>query len=327
MQIIEPELRKKFLKRPGMYVGDIDSGEGANNIILELLANALDMFIVHRASRITLKIEDNWIEFSDDGCGLPFQEPAPDGSHKSLAEWYFQELHYTPTATGHFPHVHVKYAGFGLALVNAASRYLTILSSDGRTEWSVKFNKAISDGTVHIKKGNFERGTKFSFMLEPEVFEGFGPDIESLKQTLRYQTFLYPGLKINFNGNEYSSEKGLKEFCDQKYAVKFGANPEKGFWHIGEYGDYKIQIALAGANSEETEFYSWVNGLETRLHGSHVDAFRNAMDEFHPHPEIAAIHVIMNEPQYAGPTKDGLARPEIVPALSKIISSIFQSEL
>jgi DNA gyrase/topoisomerase IV subunit B len=68
---------------------------------------------------------------------------------------------------------------------------------------------------------------------------------------------------------------------------------------------------LIGTEAKETLFRSWANGTETRMHGPHLDGFRDALRGAKIRPSAAMIHVIMNRPEFAGPTRGKLRNPEV----------------
>lgn len=87
-------------RRPGMYLGD-PGPEALQYLIDELVSNAIDQFLMGRATTIDVRVlDDGGIEIGDDGAGLPFDEPAPDGS-ASLATRWFTTPHHTARADGH----------------------------------------------------------------------------------------------------------------------------------------------------------------------------------------------------------------------------------
>ncbi len=61
MDIIE-----SIRRRPAMYVGCTTS-EGIEHLIGELVANAVDLFLVNKADHVTLKITDNSISIANNG--------------------------------------------------------------------------------------------------------------------------------------------------------------------------------------------------------------------------------------------------------------------
>ena len=126
-------------KRPGMYFGDLEHG-GANHVICELVANSIDQFLAGVASYVKVDIEGDRICVSDDGSGLPFDQPSEEVDI-SLAEHYLTQYHQTPTADGHAPHVHVGCSGIGLVAVTAVSVALQITSANGKAVWQQTYQQ------------------------------------------------------------------------------------------------------------------------------------------------------------------------------------------
>lgn len=57
--------------------------------------------------------------------------------------------------------------------------------------------------------------------------------------------------------------------------------------------------------------FSGVNGARTLDHGSHIEGFSEALKAVGWKPELTLIHVVMHEPQFAGPMKAKLDVPFI----------------
>jgi DNA gyrase subunit B len=110
-------------QRPGMYVGSCD-GNGVTNLVLEVVANALDQHLAGRCQRLSIDVRaDGEIEIADDGAGIvvPLEQVLTEASD-------------TPTVDGHRPHAHVGLGsgGLGLFVVNALSaRFMIATVVDG----------------------------------------------------------------------------------------------------------------------------------------------------------------------------------------------------
>jgi DNA gyrase subunit B len=105
-------------KRPGMYIGDADSGDGALNMVLEVIANACDQHFAGRCSMIEIDVAANGtITVADDGPGMPVH----GGNGLPPIDVLLTRHSHRPTIDGHRPHVHLGPGGLGLFVVNALS--------------------------------------------------------------------------------------------------------------------------------------------------------------------------------------------------------------
>ena len=81
------------------------------------------------------------------------------------------------------------------------------------------------------------------------------------------------------------------------------------------HDEVEIHAAAFGKlrGGQETEWRTWANGVQTmysKTAGTHQDAFAKALETVGWQPKKAMIHVVMHQPQYAGPTKTMLNVPE-----------------
>ena len=83
--------------------------------------------------------------------------------------------------------------------------------------------------------------------------------------------YLNSGLNINFNGEKYFSENGLKDLLERKTDV------EKINYSIIHLKGEDIEVALTHGDQYGEEYYSFVNGQHTTQGGTHLAAFREAI--------------------------------------------------
>ena len=111
-------------KRPGMYIGSVDS-RGLHHLIWEIVDNAVDEALAGFGKEITVKIlKDSSVEVIDNGRGVPV------GMHKSgvsTPEVVYTKLH----AGGKFSSEGGYKAasglhGVGASVVNALSEYMDV---------------------------------------------------------------------------------------------------------------------------------------------------------------------------------------------------------
>jgi DNA gyrase subunit B len=110
-------------KRPGMYLGDIDSDQGLQQLLWEALANSLDQHAAGLCQTIWLEFaQGNRVTVTDDGPG--FLDRMIDET--PLLMCALTQLHASASLTGHTPHDHLSDYGIGLVAIAAYSSELTL---------------------------------------------------------------------------------------------------------------------------------------------------------------------------------------------------------
>jgi DNA gyrase subunit B len=300
-------------KRPGMYFGSIDSS-GIELFIYELVANVLDAYLADMATFVSVDFDGNTITIVDDGQGLPFDLPS-DIVGMSLATKSLTTLHFTGTEDGHAPHVHVKYAsGMGLAVLNAASSTMKIQSWRDGVRWEQRFCQGIAlDAPTIVEHGN-HRGTKIEITPDPDIFKGAKLRSNTIRWHLFETAHLVKGIEIRFGRERFYAPEGLVQllpFIDPDKS-DLAANILPFHSTLKVEGVLIDAVACGQISSKESKIYSWVNGGVSESGGSHVDGFLTALDELVWNPAVVMIHVVMFDPEFAGPTKAKLDVPSIM---------------
>ncbi|WP_226649220.1 hypothetical protein [Microbulbifer variabilis] len=312
-------------KRPGMYFGGTGSS-AVNNAIYELISNAIDQYLMGYATKVKVEVFDSVIKVSDDGRGLPFNAPAPIEHCASLAEFYFLYRHNLPTADNHAPHVHILSGGLGLAVINAASDYIKVISSDGHRIYRQEFGEGAIQTPCEIDCIVSDSGTELEFFLDKTLFQVPVPDMPSMRKTLFELAHFYPGLVVEFQGERFLAERGLLDLAYIRYSalVVGSLSPSRQYFFQGKENGVQIQVAALG-DSGSTEYKSWVNGVETVEGGVHILGLERAFLKVGWKPHIALIHVILHDPKYAGPSRDTLCHTFITEVVEKLVEeSLFE---
>lgn len=288
------EFPQAVRERPGLYFGSCDAF-GALHLALEVIANSVDQFLQGRASQVRVQHDDWFLEVEDDGEGYPLDS--------ELGERYLTDLHHSPTADHHAPHVHLITQGVGLAPVNAVcSTYQVESVRDGQS-----YRLAYEAGNLVYRECadlDFSRGTRVRLSLDRHLWtQGFaaGP----LRRRLFDFVHLIPGLAVTLNQEHFHAPHGLLDLA-QFHGEWLG---ERTLNYEGKTDFLKLQVAAVGDTDRRMEIQSWVNGACTEEHGSHVDGALEAFQEAGWRPATVLLHVIMLEPEYAGPTRRKLRSP------------------
>ena len=288
-------------KRPGMYVGD--AAEGADHMVLEVVAHAVDQHLAGRVSEIFVQVDGPHARVRDDGPGIPRENVR-----------FFEEV-YCGVMPRHTPDVTLAQWGLGLAPVNALCRSFEARSSDGAQAWSRRYRDGKPTGEI-AAVDPIPRGTEIRMEIDSRLLAP--PSVHNLHRKFEDSAYLYPGLRFVLNDGVFCEPDGLKALAAKKHDG--AATPE--LWHRAEVAGMRIDLALRG-RAEEPEFArSWVNGIEARFGGSHMRALERALGRTGRRPAVQLFHVILERPEFAGPTKEELRLPEIVAPLEAHLTEV-----
>ncbi|WP_395735458.1 hypothetical protein [Prosthecobacter sp.] len=295
-------------QRPGMYIGDTGP-RGVAHLVQELVANGLDQYIAGHASRIIVTHQGTAICVSDDGAGLPFNEPGAEG--RSLAETYFTEYHQTPTADGHSPHVHLNPGGVGLIVVTALSCTVSVVSHRGGFRWQQQFENGCAVSSPQ-KRPSTDRGTRITFVPDAKTLLSSSPSWSLVRRKLFDTAHLFPGIVLGLQEEVFHSPHGLIDLAEFFSAKDEPfSNPDQRTLKVDiEVDGIHINAAACGT-AEKCHWLSWCNGTATSLHGTHVAGFKDALRSEKWTPAAAMIHVLMKQPQFGAPTRASLTNEHV----------------
>ena len=309
-------------KRPGMYIGDTTK-HGLDRIFVELLDNSIDQFLAGTATSVTASTSGESLEFSDDGPGLPFDQLC-EGADSLATHHLTITRRNSPTADGHTPHIHLCGWGCGLRIVTALTETCVVTSCCDGNVWRQSFTKGIPDDSAKIVSQDEAVGTTFHLTLDHEIFPHNWCQ-ERLDSRLRYAAYLFPGFRVESPSLRFAAPRGLANMAAE--FVK-AADADNIWWYNESTEDMIIQASIAGTTDGETEWRAFANGSTSIEEGTHLTALKQVVSACKIRPAIALVHVVMNNPRFAGPTKTVLDVPEILspiyqalkPSLEKFVS-------
>lgn len=333
-----------------MYIGSTDA-KGLHHLVWEVVDNSIDEHLAGFCSKIELTIHpDNSITVQDDGRGIP------TGMHKKLQKSALEVVMTVLHAGGKFDKDTYKVSGglhgVGVSCVNALSRHLR---AEVRREGQVFVQEyAIGKPLYDVKViGTAEdTGTRITFWPDGTIFETLEYKFETLATRLRELAYLNSGLHLemiderqkeedgSFKKESFYSEGGLKEFVEY---IDEGKQPliEEAIHVIGVEDNVEVEVALHYNTSFKENIYSFVNNINTREGGTHVQGFRRAVNRvFSKYAEdngmfkklkfkvsgedfreglSAIISVKVPEPQFKGQTKGELGNSEVNGIVSRCV--------
>ncbi|WP_420466603.1 DNA topoisomerase IV subunit B [Panacagrimonas sp.] len=336
-------------KRPGMYTDT----ERPNHLAQEVIDNAVDEALAGHASRVDVIVfEDGSLQVSDDGRGMPV-DIHPE--HKvSGVELILTKLH----SGAKFSNKQYQFSGglhgVGVSVVNALSSKLEVRVSRGGAEHLMEFR----DGYVHAplqQVGTVPKsrsGTTVRFWPDPKYFNSAKFSLPRLKQILRAKAVLCPNLRVSLDdriGNEqivWQYENGLTDYLKDALADRETLPPEPFVGHFKGQRE-EADWALLWINSDgpgEPIAEAYVNLIPTTQGGTHVNGLRTGLTEairefcefrnllprgMKLAPEDVwsgcayVLSVKMQDPQFAGQTKERLSSRETAAFVGGVVHDSF----
>ena len=334
-------------KRPGMYTDTTRP----NHLAQEVIDNSVDEAIAGHAKQIDVVLfRDGSLQVRDDGRGMPVD--LHPGEHLPGVEVILTKLH----AGGKFSNKSYRFSGglhgVGVSVVNALSKHLEIWVRRGGREYNMAFagGGKVSELEEIGRVGQRNTGTTLRFWPDPRFFDSPKFSVRQLEHVLRAKAVLCPGLRLTFldeasgEQREWQYEDGLRAYlADELGGV--ATLPEEPFvgsmQGIEEAADWAV-VWLPEGGEAVTE--SYVNLIPTTQGGTHVNGLRAGLIEgvrefcefrnLLPRgvklaPEDVwnnvsyVLSVKMNDPQFAGQTKERLSSRECAPFVAGVVKDSF----
>ena len=290
--------------RPGMYIGRLSDGSQAEDgiyvLLKEVIDNSIDEFKMGAGKRIEVDIEDNLrVSIRDYGRGIPLGKLVEAVSMLNTGGKYDSKAFQKSVGLN----------GVGLKAVNALSARFEVQSfRDGQTRRAV-FSKGILQSDVTEATQEDENGTAVFFEPDASLFKHYAFRSEFIEVMLRNYTYLNTGLTIVFNGRRILSRDGLSDLLSDRMDYE-------SLYPIIHLRGQDIEIAFTHTKQNGEEYYSFVNGQNTTLGGTHQATFKKYIAEVikdysgknYEYADIrngivAAISINIQEPLFESQTK------------------------
>lgn len=334
-------------KRPGMYTDTTRP----NHLIQEVVDNSVDEALAGHARSIRVSLlKDGGVEVEDDGRGMPVDlHPV---QKKPGVEVILSTLH----AGGKFSNKNYQFSGglhgVGVSVVNALSRKLEVLvKRDGQLHHiSFAGGEKTSDLEVVDTVGKRNTGTLLRFWPDESYFDSPKVSVARLRHLLRAKAVLCPGLSVTLE-NQATGETENWQFSDG--LVEYLLEGTRGWGRVPAE-------PFDGAMKGETEAVDWavlwlpeggelitesyVNLIPTPQGGTHVNGLRSglldALREFCEFRNLLprgvkltpediwdracyVLSVKMQDPQFAGQTKERLSSRQTASFVSGVVKDAF----
>ena len=318
--------------RPGMYIGKLGDGSSADDgiyiLLKEVLDNSVDEYVMGAGKSIDISIQGNKVIVRDYGRGIPLGKVVDVVSKMNTGGKYDSKAFKKSVGLN----------GVGTKAVNALSIYFRVESTREGKSASAEFELGILKNQDLLDDTSRRKGTKVSFIPDPEIFKNYKYRNEYVARMLKNYVYLNPGLTITFNGEKFFSENGLKDLLEDN------SKAEDRLYPTIHIKGNDIEVALTHSKTQYSEeYHSFVNGQNTTQGGTHLAAFREAYvktirDYFGKNYDasdirksiISAIAIKVMEPVFESQTKTKLGSTEMgggLPTVRTFINDFVKTQL
>jgi topoisomerase-4 subunit B len=299
--------------RPGMYIGKLGDGsaydDGIYVLLKEVIDNSIDEFVMGAGKTIEISVNEHKASVRDYGRGIPIGSVVDVVSKINTGGKYDSKAFQKSVGLN----------GVGTKAVNALSSNFVVQSYRNGETRIAEFSKGelLHDERKETTQRN---GTAVTFHPDETIFRNYKYRLEFVENMIWNYVFLNSGLTINFNGQKFFSEHGLKDLLERN------VDSESMRYPIIHLKGDDIEIALTHGQQYGEEYYSFVNGQHTTQGGTHQAAFREAVvktiREFYKKDFdasdvrasiIGAIAIKVQEPVFESQTKTKLGSQSIGP--------------
>ena len=337
-------------KRPGMYIGSTGP-KGLHHLVYETVDNSIDEAMAGHCDKIIVALEkDDVVRVEDNGRGIPVDIHPTEKI--SALELVLTRLH----AGGKFDKSSYKISGglhgVGVSCVNALSDWLEATVKLNGHIYRQKYERGVPKTKVEIIGDTEEHGTTIRWKADKTIFtETTTYDFDVLKDRLRELAFLNSGIIIYFRDERLENPKeevlqfvgGINEFVSNIDSGKTFV-PAQPIYINETKDDVITEISLHYNNSYSENIRTYVNDINTRDGGTHLEGFKSAIrfvlnkfldsneklkktfekDEKLTYEDLssgltAVISMKVPEPEFEGQTKEKLGNTEVRTIVDQIV--------
>ena len=312
--------------RPGMYIGKLGDGSSSDDgiyiLLKEVLDNCIDEFVMGAGKTIEILIKDQEVSVRDYGRGIPLGKVVDVVSKMNTGGKYDSRAFKKSVGLN----------GVGTKAVNALSSAFRVESNrDNLSKFATFEAGNLIEDTPPLESSK-RKGTKVTFTPDTAIFKNYRYRNEYIVKMIKYYVYLNPGLTIDFNGEKYFSENGLKDLLEDII------NESDLLYPIVHLRGNDIEVALTHSRTQYSEeYHSFVNGQNTTQGGTHLAAFREAVvktvrEFFGKNYDasdirksiIAAVSIKVMEPIFESQTKTKLGSTEMGEKMPTVRSYIHE---
>ncbi|MCQ8894590.1 MAG: type IIA DNA topoisomerase subunit B [Methanolinea sp.] len=301
-------------ERPAMYIGSTDS-RGLHHLVYEVVDNSIDEALAGFCTSIWVTIHsDGSISVLDNGRGIPVDEM--NNTRKSALEVVLTVLHAGGKFDKSTYQVSGGLHGVGVSVVNALSRWLHARVYRNGNIYEMRFERGKvtspltsreenlgelearyqdwygsrppfrgSDRAGFLEKfGNRLSGTLITFFPDETVFETVRFDYDILAHRLRELAFLNAGISISLadertgDRETFHYEGGITEYVRFLNTGTEPLHPDVIYFKKNDPDTRTdVEVALQYSTAYSEQVFSYVNSVNTREGGTHLEGFRSAI--------------------------------------------------
>ncbi|HPC55735.1 MAG TPA: DNA topoisomerase subunit B [Methanolinea sp.] len=301
-------------ERPAMYIGSTDT-RGLHHLVYEVVDNSIDEALAGFCTSIWVTIHgDGSISVLDNGRGIPVDEM--NNTKKSALEVVLTVLHAGGKFDKSTYQVSGGLHGVGVSVVNALSRWLHARVYRDGNIYEMRFERGRvtsplasreesieeliaryqewygsrpafrgSDRAEFLQKfGNRLSGTLITFAPDETIFETVRFDYDILAHRLRELAFLNAGISISLldertgDSEKFHYEGGIAEYVRFLNAGAEPLHPDVISLKKNDPESMtEIEVALQYTTGYSEQIFSYVNSVNTREGGTHLEGFRSAI--------------------------------------------------
>ncbi len=318
--------------RPGMYIGKLGDGsspdDGIYILLKEVIDNSIDEFVMGSGKTIEIRIKDREVHVRDYGRGIPLGKVVDVVSKMNTGGKYDSRAFKKAVGLN----------GVGTKAVNALSSYFKVESVRDKQIKYAEFQLGELTNDPDIEESGRRKGTKVSFIPDETIFKKFKYRSEYVVRMIKNYVYLNPGLTIDFNGERYHSDNGLKDLLEEYQSE------EDMLYPVIHLKGEDIEVALTHSKTQYSEeYHSFVNGQNTTQGGTHQAAFRESLvktiREFYGKNYeasdirksiVSAISIKVMEPVFESQTKTKLGSADMgggLPTVRVYINDFVKTQL
>ena len=289
-------------ERPAMYIGSTDT-RGLHHLVYEVVDNSIDEALAGFCKHISITLnQDGSCTVEDDGRGIPVD--IMPKQNKSALEVVMTVLHAGGKFDKNTYQVSGGLHGVGVSVVNALSTRLTVeVFRDGNvysmafsrgglvqklecrpeTENEFRERRTRLDNT-EAKSPAELTGTRITFQPDGAIFDTTHFDYDILAHRFRELAYLNKGVELRVadhrtgDSDVFCYEGGLREFVAHLNEGKELLHTDIIYLDKSDTDNkIDVEIALQYNQTYSETLFTFVNSVNTREGGTHLEGFRSAL--------------------------------------------------